>query len=162
MITDWDDAYANGPHIEGAADYPTRWVERAEAFRQSLGERAQARGRRARERRRPRGPDRYAHVLRVGPPRPGQLSADPEVPAAIAALYPGRTLILSDAEKAGFVGNCLAITERDVLLSKTAAETLRPASRAALESWGFTLRVVDASEFEKAGGSVRCMTCEIF
>ena len=41
MITDWDDAYANGAHIDGAADYPPRWMEEAEAFRRSLGERAQ-------------------------------------------------------------------------------------------------------------------------
>lgn len=32
-IDDWDDAYANARHIEGGADYPARWVERAEAFR---------------------------------------------------------------------------------------------------------------------------------
>jgi hypothetical protein len=87
---------------------------------------------------------------------------DPEVPRAIASLYEGRTLTLTDAEKDGFAGNCLAITSHDLLLSQVAYETLRPASRAALESWGFTLRAVDASEFEKAGGSVRCMTCEIF
>ncbi|MCA9718501.1 MAG: amidinotransferase [Myxococcales bacterium] len=87
---------------------------------------------------------------------------DAEAPAAIMALYPGRALVLSDEEKRGFVGNCLAITEHDLLLSATAWRTLRPASRATLQSWGFTPRIVDVSEFEKAGGSVRCMTCEIF
>lgn len=35
QITDWDDAYANGAHIEGAADYPSRWASEAERFRQS-------------------------------------------------------------------------------------------------------------------------------
>lgn len=37
---DWDDAYANGAHIAGAAEYPPRWAGQAEAFRESLGERA--------------------------------------------------------------------------------------------------------------------------
>lgn len=40
MIDDWDDAYANGAHIEGAADYPPRWAEAAAGFRASLGARA--------------------------------------------------------------------------------------------------------------------------
>lgn len=30
---DWDDAYANMPHIPGGADYPARWAAEAEAFR---------------------------------------------------------------------------------------------------------------------------------
>ncbi len=34
-IVDWDDAYANGAYIEGAADYPQRWAEAAEAFRKT-------------------------------------------------------------------------------------------------------------------------------
>ncbi|AVO37819.1 alpha/beta hydrolase [Pukyongiella litopenaei] len=37
---DWDDAYANGAHIEGAADYPPRWAKAAEAFRAALGDNA--------------------------------------------------------------------------------------------------------------------------
>lgn len=36
MIEDWDDAYANGVHIEGAADYPGRWATEALQFRQSM------------------------------------------------------------------------------------------------------------------------------
>lgn len=32
-ITDWDDAYANGAHIPGAADFPPRWAAEAEAYR---------------------------------------------------------------------------------------------------------------------------------
>ena len=59
--------------------------------------------------------------------------ADPEVPAAIARAYEGRTLVLGDAEKAAFVANCIAVTERHVMMSQTAAAALRPASRAALE-----------------------------
>ncbi len=36
MIEDWDDAYANGAYIEGAADYPERWAEEALQFRQLM------------------------------------------------------------------------------------------------------------------------------
>ncbi|MCG7628642.1 alpha/beta hydrolase [Epibacterium sp. MM17-32] len=35
-----DDAYANGAYIEGAADYPPRWMASAEDFRNSLHDRA--------------------------------------------------------------------------------------------------------------------------
>jgi hypothetical protein len=88
--------------------------------------------------------------------------ADPEVPAAIARAYPERTLVLDDAEKAAFAANCIAVTERDLMLSATALRALRPASRAALTDWGFTLRAIEVDEFEKAGGSQRCMIAEIF
>ena len=40
MTQDLSDAYANGPYIENAADYPPRWSAAAAAFRDSLGERA--------------------------------------------------------------------------------------------------------------------------
>ena len=36
-----DDAYANGAYIEGADSYPPRWAAEAEAFRTSLGQRAE-------------------------------------------------------------------------------------------------------------------------
>ena len=41
-IEDWDDAYANGAYIEGAADFPARWAQAALEFRQSMdaGQRA--------------------------------------------------------------------------------------------------------------------------
>jgi len=41
MIVDWDDAYANGPHIDGAEAYPAFWASRAEVFRAELGDRAE-------------------------------------------------------------------------------------------------------------------------
>lgn len=87
---------------------------------------------------------------------------DPEVPAAIARLYDGRTLVLSDEEKAAFVANCIAVTERDLMMSARAAAALRPASRAALAAWGFHVHAVAVDEFEKAGGSLRCMIAELF
>jgi arylformamidase len=33
---DWDDMYANGAYIDGAADYPPRWAEQASAFRAEM------------------------------------------------------------------------------------------------------------------------------
>ena len=41
MMTDMDDAYANGAYIDGAAAYPARWSDEAAAFRDGLGARAQ-------------------------------------------------------------------------------------------------------------------------
>lgn len=35
-ITDYDDAYANGAHIAGAAEFPPRWELQAAAFRERL------------------------------------------------------------------------------------------------------------------------------
>lgn len=35
QITDWDDAYANGIHIPGGAEFPDRWATEAAAFRQT-------------------------------------------------------------------------------------------------------------------------------
>lgn len=43
MITDWNDAYANIPYIENAADYPPRWSASAAAFRAELENEGRAR-----------------------------------------------------------------------------------------------------------------------
>jgi hypothetical protein len=87
---------------------------------------------------------------------------DPEAPRAIAELYAPRVLWLSDEEKAAFAGNCIALSEHDLWMSDAAVSALRPASRAALESWGFRLRSVPLAEIEKAGGSLRCCVAEIY
>jgi hypothetical protein len=87
---------------------------------------------------------------------------DPEVPAAIARLYPDAAVELSDEEKAAFAGNCLAVTERDVLLSATSLRSLRAASAAVLERRGFRLHSVEIDELEKGGGSLRCLIAEVF
>ena len=39
-LPDLSDAYANAPHIPGAAEYPPRWAAAAAAFRAALGARA--------------------------------------------------------------------------------------------------------------------------
>src|SRR5690606_21989409 len=35
-ITDWDDAYANGPNIPYGDQWPARWVEPARRYRETL------------------------------------------------------------------------------------------------------------------------------
>ena len=42
MIQDWDDAYANFPHIPGAADYPPMWAREAAGFRQAMADAGRA------------------------------------------------------------------------------------------------------------------------
>ena len=87
---------------------------------------------------------------------------DPEVPPAIAALYGERVIDLTDAEKAAFAGNCIALSDRDVWMSTAAAEALTPQHRADLAAWGFEVKAVALAEIEKAGGSLRCCVAEIY
>jgi arylformamidase len=42
-ITDWDDAYANGPNIPGGDRWPAAWAEPAQAFRDRLSGEGRAR-----------------------------------------------------------------------------------------------------------------------
>ena len=42
-ISDWDDAYANGPHIAGGEAWPERWAQAARAFREEPGVAGRAR-----------------------------------------------------------------------------------------------------------------------
>jgi hypothetical protein len=88
--------------------------------------------------------------------------ADPDVPQAIAAAYPGRTLLLTEAEKNAFAGNCIALGDGLVFMSQSGVSALRKSSRSTLESWGFEIISVELDEIEKAGGSLRCMLAEVF
>ena len=36
QISDWDDAYANGPHIAGGDEYPAMWAMKARTFRDEM------------------------------------------------------------------------------------------------------------------------------
>ena len=88
-----------------------------------------------------------------------------EDPAAVSALeqaYDGRVLHLTDAEKAGFAANCISVTRHDVLFSQTSLDALRPSAVARLESWGLRCHGVAVDEYEKAGGSLRCLIAEVF
>ena len=87
---------------------------------------------------------------------------DREVPQAIAELYGERVLVLSDAEKGAFAGNCIALSDKDVWMSAAAAAALAPEHREQLAAWGFALRSAPLAEIEKAGGSLRCCVAEIY
>ena len=87
---------------------------------------------------------------------------DPEVPRAIAELYGERVIELSDAEKAAFAGNCIALSERDVWMSEAAAGALTAGHHSDLAAWGFEVKSVALDEIEKAGGSLRCCVAEIY
>lgn len=91
-----------------------------------------------------------------------EVFVDDRMCAAIDSAFPARVLFLDKAEKDAFAGNCIALTETDLFMSESGADTLRAQSRATLESWGFKLRTVNLDEIEKAGGSLRCMVAEIF
>ena len=88
--------------------------------------------------------------------------ADPAVPEAIAALYGDRVVRVTDAEKAAFVGNCIALGGGEVWMSAAAEAALEPEHRTALERWGFTIHSAALEEIEKSGGSLRCCLCELF
>lgn len=87
---------------------------------------------------------------------------DPGWIAPIAGLYGGRVLWLDDAEKAAFAGNCIALGDRALFLSRRAELALSPAHRRQIEDWGFELHAVDLDEIEKAGGSLRCCVAELY
>jgi N-dimethylarginine dimethylaminohydrolase len=82
--------------------------------------------------------------------------------AAIAEVYGEAAILLDDAEKAAFAGNCIALGDDEVWMSARAEAALRPATRAALEAAGFGVRSVQLDEIEQAGGSLRCCVCELY
>ena len=88
--------------------------------------------------------------------------ADARVPATIAARYAPNVVWLSDDEKAAFVGNCIALANDTVFMSARADAALGESNRTILRNAGVTVRSVDLSEIEKAGGSLRCCVAEIF
>lgn len=88
--------------------------------------------------------------------------AEPDTVDALCEIHEGRTLLLDDDEKRAFAGNCIAVTARDVLMSRTALDALRPSSLHFFQANGFRLHGVAVDELEKAGGSLRCMIAEVF
>jgi hypothetical protein len=88
--------------------------------------------------------------------------ADPSVPACLDALYGEHTIRIGPAEKTAFAGNCIALGERGLWMSRHAAQALSATTREAIAGLGFELHAVELSELEKAGGSLRCMIGEIY
>ncbi|NLB14005.1 MAG: amidinotransferase [Gammaproteobacteria bacterium] len=88
--------------------------------------------------------------------------SDPARGEAIAAAYGEAAILLDAQEKNAFAGNCIALTADTVFISEQGADSLRPATRGALQKNGFALHAVALDEIEKAGGSLRCCVAEIF
>ena len=87
---------------------------------------------------------------------------DPEIAEMIQGLYLNRTASLTEEEKNGFVANCIAATDRDILMSQTALDSLSGNTRYVLERNGFAIHGIQIDELEKGGGSLRCLIAEIF
>ena len=86
---------------------------------------------------------------------------DPDVPEAIAEVY-DHAIWLSDEEKRGYAGNCIALDEHRVFMSATAERSLSLDTRRRFDRAGFTIHTVEIDEIEKAGGSLRCCIAEIY
>jgi arginine dihydrolase len=71
--------------------------------------------------------------------------------AALLDLVP-EPLVLSEEEALTFCANSVVVG-RTVVMPSCPDRVRRQ-----LEGWGFTVEVVDVSEFHKGGGSVRCLT----
>lgn len=81
---------------------------------------------------------------------------------AIADFYEQRVIWISREQKNAFAGNCIAVTESDVLISQSGYDSLDETQRRQFSEYGFSLHPLPADEIEKAGGSIRCMVAEWF
>jgi len=88
--------------------------------------------------------------------------ADAAVAQAIADFYAPHALVLGSAQKQAFAANCLALSADELWMSNAVADSLEPSHRARLAAAGFSLKAVDLSEIEKAGGSLRCCIAEVY
>lgn len=93
--------------------------------------------------------------------------ASPECAQTIADFYQDCAVVLSEAEKNAFAGNCIALSpiagrRGQLWLSTRAADGISPHNRLAIEQLGFRLMTAELDEIEKAGGSLRCLLGEIF
>ncbi|MEC8050153.1 MAG: arginine deiminase-related protein [Myxococcota bacterium] len=85
-----------------------------------------------------------------------------DVRVFLASAYGKRVVELDDTQPGTFAANCIAVTPNDVLMSQNGLDSLRPDQLSTIEGAGLKLHGVDMSEFEKAGGSLRCLVTEIF
>ena len=74
--------------------------------------------------------------------------ADPAIPACLEALYGDGGVRISGAEKAAYVGNCIALGQRGVWMSSRALQALSAATSDAMTRLGFVVLAVDLSELE--------------
>lgn len=92
---------------------------------------------------------------------PGAI-ADHAAVDTLEKAFGGSFVAITEQEKQAFVGNCIALTDRDLFMSARAEQALSAGTRHALEAFGFTVHSTDLSELELAGGSLRCMVTELF
>ena len=88
--------------------------------------------------------------------------ADPDLGRRIASLYGDNHIIIDQEEKNAFVGNCIAVTDADVLMSLTALDGMHATTKDRFHQLGWNLHAVPVDELEKGGGSLRCLIAEIF
>lgn len=88
--------------------------------------------------------------------------ADPAWIEALRQIHGNALIEVDAAEKQNFVANCIALADDQLWMSARAADALKPATRANIESLGFGIHSVPLDEIEKAGGSLRCMVGEIY
>lgn len=87
---------------------------------------------------------------------------DPAAARAISTVYGDRSIWLTPAQKAAFTANAITLSDARVWMSARARSALTPEQVESLEAYGFDIGVVDLSEIEKAGGSLRCCVGEIY
>lgn len=88
--------------------------------------------------------------------------ADADVPKAISRFYNDQAVHIDPSQKAAYIANAIALDDRRVWMSETAACALLSPQVDQLASWGFAVESVALDEIEKAGGSLRCCVAEIF
>jgi N-dimethylarginine dimethylaminohydrolase len=72
--------------------------------------------------------------------------------AALLELVPEPLVITEEEALSTFCANSIVIGTTVVM------PACPPRVRAQLEAWGFTVEILDLSEFHKGGGSIRCLT----
>jgi hypothetical protein len=81
---------------------------------------------------------------------------------AIIKAYGKSALVIDEAQKNAFIGNCLAVRSDTVMMSQHAFGHLRSEQMTFFKEHGFNVIPVDVSELEKGGGSLRCLIAEVF
>jgi N-dimethylarginine dimethylaminohydrolase len=81
---------------------------------------------------------------------------DPASAEALLALVPEPLVLTEEEELASFATNSIVVpsAEGPTVVMPSCPDRVREQ----LEDWGFTVELVDVTEFHKGGGSIRCLT----
>lgn len=88
--------------------------------------------------------------------------ADAGIAESIARFYQPALVELDAAQKADYVGNCIALGEDAVFMSERAFSSLTAPQRRLFSEAGFRVVAVPMPVLERAGGSLRCCVGELF